>query len=145
MDYLEHKVGNVLIPAIVPGLYTIRLLDVNNVTLANYAFTPSGADDAPVSLYGQVVAFVAGTRKVQIIRNADQAVLAEHAVSGSNPTISDVALVNPPNPVSGTVTLSWQAGDPDNLPLTFNVLYSQDNGVSFQPLPDACQGHHAAG
>ena len=119
MDYLEHKTGTVTIPPIVAGPYAIRLLNSGGSTLVDYAFTPTTTDDSPVKLYGQVVALVAGTSKVQIVRLSDQVVMAEHAVGSSNPSVSNVVIVNKVEPVKGSITLSWSASHPDNLPLTF--------------------------
>jgi hypothetical protein len=75
---------------------------------------------------------VAGTRQIQIIVNADNRVLASQNVSASAPTISNVALQSPAEPISGTATLAWTASDPDGDPLTFDLLYSRDGGTSFE-------------
>ncbi len=77
---------------------------------------------------------VPGARKVQLIRTSDGLVLATQLISANPPLISNVALQGAPNPVNGVVTLGWTASDADNDPLTFDVAYSRDNGLTFQPV-----------
>ncbi len=134
MDFLEHKIGDVIIPVRLDGAYAIRLLDISGNTLQTYAFTPAGDLEGSLLMYGQIVPFASGTRQVRIIRLSDGHVLAQASISAHNPVVKNVALVNPPNPVSGSVTLNWTGSDPDGLPLKYNIFYSRDNGSTFQPL-----------
>jgi hypothetical protein len=134
MDYLRHTTGDVSVPARTPGAYAIRLRNLGGTTLADYAFTPSGDSDSPILLYGQVVTFAAGTRDVQIVRLSDQHVFADHPISANAPSIGSVVVVSATQPVTGNVTLQWNASDPDGLPLTFDVLYSRDGGLTYTPL-----------
>jgi hypothetical protein len=122
------------VPPITPGAYTLRLLDAGSNVLADYAFTPDTSDDANVLTFGQVVNFVAGTRTIQVIKTSGGQVLVSVPVSANAPTISNVALQGAPNPVSGVVTLGWTASDPDGDLLTFDIAYSRDNGVTFEPV-----------
>lgn len=124
------------IPALVPGDYSIRLLDAGQAILADHAFTPEPVEnvDHTVLSFGQVVSFTAGTAHVQIVRLADSQVLVSETLSANPPAVSDVALQGAPDPVTGTVTLAWSASDPDGDPLSFDVLYSVDGGSNFQPL-----------
>jgi hypothetical protein len=123
------------IPELVAGddQYRIRLLDGGGV-LADYDFTPLAADNTPTLSFGQVVDFVPGTTEVQIIKGADDQVLASESISANPPSVSDVTLVGAPQIVSGIVTLSWTASDGDGDPLTVDVHYSADAGTTFQPL-----------
>jgi predicted outer membrane repeat protein len=131
----------VTIPERVPGPYSIVLLNAQGGLLADYPFTPEHGDHIATAAagagsqrFGQIVPFVAGTVQVRIIRLADKAVLKSIAVSPQRPTLGNVALVNPPNPVKGSVTLRWTASDADGNPLTFDVYYSRDGGQTFEPL-----------
>jgi hypothetical protein len=121
--------------ALEPGAYAIRLLNGSNATIANYAFTPDLIDGAPGLLsFHEIVTMTAGTAKVQIVRSADNTVLTSLNVPAHSPVISNVALVGAPNPVAGTVTLSWSASHPDGLPLHFDLYYYRDGSPLPQPL-----------
>ncbi|MFN8533032.1 MAG: hypothetical protein U0556_05765 [Dehalococcoidia bacterium] len=125
------------IPARPPGPYSIRLLAADGTNLATYSFTGYALHEMPVptTTFDQIVPFVAGTRIVQIARNADNVVLGSRTISANPPSVGAVALQPAPSgPVSGVATLGWTASDADGDPLRFDVLYSRDGGVSFQPV-----------
>ena len=123
------------LPPLEAGGYTIRLLNGSNTLLANYAFTPESVDGAPDLLsFNQVVTLTSGTAKVQIIRSADNALLTSLSLPAHNPAISNVALAGAPNPVTGTVTVSWNASHPNGLPLTFDLYYVRSGAPLPQPL-----------
>jgi hypothetical protein len=133
ISYVRRLSSVAEVPPRVPGLYSLQLLDAGGAVLADYPFTPYKADGAPFQLnFSQVVAFVPGTTTVRLT-NAVGQVLSSAAISPHPPAISNVTLQGAPNPVTGTVTLSWTASDPDGDPLLFDVLYSRDGGASFQP------------
>jgi hypothetical protein len=77
------------------------------------------------------------------MRLADSLVLGSYAITPNAPAISNVALVNPPNPVTGSVTLAWQASDADGDRLTFDLHYSRDDGVTFVPVQMGVSGSSA--
>jgi hypothetical protein len=132
------------IPSRTPGQYSIRLLSRSGAVLASYPFTPEAVEDASELLsFYQVVNAVPGAAAVQIVRLADAAVLDSYPLSANPPTISGVTLVNAPNPVIGTVTLSWKAGDPDGGALSFDLSYSRDGGLTFMPLRFGVKGSSA--
>lgn len=133
-SYLRRVTDVVNVPDLVPGDYSLRLLDAANNTLADYAFTPLIEEHTGTLGFSQVVDFVAGTRKVQVVKLDGNVVLATQAVSANPPTISNVALQGAPNPVDGVVTLGWTASDPDGDTLSFDVAYSRDGGATFQPV-----------
>ncbi|HLH72318.1 MAG TPA: hypothetical protein VKX96_03465, partial [Chloroflexota bacterium] len=124
------------IPTRNPGPYSIRLLNGSGTVLADYPFTPFtlNATDPALLGFGQVVPFVSGTALVRVVRVSDGAVLTSIPVGTSPPTVSGVALQGAPNPVSGTVTLRWNASVPGGGPMSFDVLYSRDGGATFQPI-----------
>jgi hypothetical protein len=130
-----RRVGSVvIIPDLIPGDYSIRLVDGGGSTLADYAFTPMADDNSSLLTFGQVVSFTTGAAQVQIVEIASDQVLTSKAISPNPPTIADVALQGAPDPVTGTVTLGWTASDPDGDALVFDVLYSADGGTTFEPL-----------
>jgi hypothetical protein len=128
------------IPALIPGDYSIRLLNSKGKPLADYAFTPDAENDSSGLSFGQVVNFVAGTSKIELIHLSDNHVLAAVLVSAHAPVISKVALKGAPNPVTGVVNLTWNASDADGDPLTFDVAYSRDGGATFQPVANYISG-----
>ena len=135
-----NEVTNV--PPFVAGDYSIRLLNALDVQLASYSFIPVDYGDTGLLSFGQVVNFVAGTRKVQLVKNANGAVLATQPVSANPPVVSNVALIGAPNPVSGVVTLGWSASDTDGDALVFDIVYSRNNGVTFQPVKINVSGNN---
>jgi hypothetical protein len=86
------------------------------------------------------VDFLPGTARVEVMRLADTLVLASYTISANAPAISDVALVNPPSPVTGSVTLAWQASDADGGALNFDLYYSRDDGATFVPIQMGVSG-----
>ena len=122
-----------VIPSRVGG-YRLRLRDLQGNTLADYDLAPQDLGDGGGMMGFAIVAqFIVGTRELQLIKGTSQ-VIANRYVSSNPPTINNVALQGAPNPVSGFVTLGWNASDPDGDALTFDIFYSRDGGVSFQPL-----------
>jgi len=139
-SYLRRLDNVVNVPALLPGDYSLRLLDEDDNLLAEYAFTPELSDDTGMLGFGLVVDFMPGTRQVQIVRTTDDEVLGSQAISANPPEISNVALQGAPDPVVGVVTLGWTASDLDNDSLTFDVVYSLDNGANFQPVAAGLSG-----
>jgi hypothetical protein len=135
INLIKHLTGTVTPPPLVPGGYSIRLVNASNTTLANYSMTPDALDDTNDMLtFAQIVTFSVGTSKVEIVRAAGNTVLTSFLVPAHAPVISNVALQGAPNPVTGTVTLGWTASDPDGLPLKFNVYYLRNGNPIPQPL-----------
>lgn len=123
------------------GDYTIRLLNGSGAAIANYAFAPMMSEDSQGEWmnFVETVPFAAGTRRVQVLSNNSGEVLAEQTVSASAPVISNVSLPGAISPLEGTVTLAWQASDPDGGILRFDLLYSA-NGGDFKLLASGLRG-----
>jgi len=143
--HLRHLDSVALVPDLDPGDFSIRLLDATDAVLADYPFSPGPVYnvDPPRLSIEQVVSYTPGTAEVQIVRISDTLVLTSETLSVNPPTISDVALQGAPDPVTGTVTLGWTASDPDGDPLTFDILYSTDIAVPFQPVQVGVGGSSA--
>jgi hypothetical protein len=114
-----------------PGAYRIRLLDGSG-ELAHYDFTPVVGEDDSVLLVSEFVPFVVGTTRLEITHPGSGDLAWSYDLSANVPVVSNVQLVSPPSPVSGPVTLDWDASDADGDLLTYDVLYSDDDGVSWQ-------------
>lgn len=135
IHYLSHSNSVVAVPQRTAGTYSIRLLDASNAVLADYPFTPDAAEEGQTfQSFGEIVPFVAGTVKIQIVETTANEVWREETVSANAPVVSNVALQAASNPVTGLATLSWTAVDADNDSLIFDIYYSQDNGTSYEPV-----------
>jgi hypothetical protein len=124
------------------GKYSIQLLDANDQVIASQPFNINFPDDpeepvdsiyfnfqiAPPVIPGQ--APLAGM-KVKLALGGNT--LDEIQQSPNAPTISITAPAGGEN-WSGVQTLKWDASDPDGDPLSYTVLYSQDNGTTWNPV-----------
>ncbi len=124
------------VPPPQPGDYSIQLLNAQGGTVADYPFTPRVSEDGDASTlnFSEVISFVAGTAQVRVVRRSTGQVLVTQRVSANPPTVGGVALQGASSPVTGVVTLTWNASDADGDFLHFDVLYSRDGGASLQPL-----------
>lgn len=126
------------IPAIVPGPYSIRLVGAGGVQLADYPLTPRPITDTSAATdllsFIQAVTFVNGTREIQLVQAAGNRVIGGRAVSSGAPVVGNVALQGPVNAASGEISLNWSASDPDNDPLSYDILVTHDNGATFERL-----------
>ncbi len=124
------------LPGVTQTTYSLRQYSAANSLLANQNIQTTPFEEGiPGALnFNHVMAVAAGARRLDLVRNSDSKVLATVAISAHAPVVSNVVLVGAPNPVTGVVTLSWNATDADNDPLTYDVSYSRDNGVTFQPV-----------
>ncbi|GAB4581507.1 MAG: BACON domain-containing carbohydrate-binding protein [Anaerolineales bacterium] len=122
------------IPPLVAGDFIIRLRNSGEV-LADYPFTPELIDDGqePYYSFGQVVDFVAGTTQVQILDDAEN-VLTTLTVSSHAPVVNYVNTPSLASATGGAASFSWGATDTDGDPLTYDLHYSTDGGLTFQPL-----------
>ncbi len=122
-------------PPLEIGPYALRQADAGGAVLAEQSFTPSEAEDGDSLLdFFLVVGFEADAQTVQVVRLADDKVIASSSVSPNPPSVTNVTLVDAPDPIEGVVTLRWQASDTDGNTLRFDVLYSADGGATGQPL-----------
>lgn len=118
----------------VPGDYRIRFLDGGGGQLAAYDFTPFVEEEESMLIVGEFLPFVPGTNEIQITHPGTGQTSWSYSVSPNAPVVSGVGLSSPPSPVTGLVDLAWSATDADGDDLSFDVLYSDDNGNSWRAL-----------
>ena len=84
-----------------------------------------------VGTFGMRFGFPPDTALIQLSRGME--ILDERYVSESVPQVQ-VITPNGGEVWEGIHTVEWEAGDPDNQHLTYNVLYSPDGGETWQSL-----------
>ena len=136
------------------GDYSIDLVDANNGVISTTPFFSAFQDDpeepvntayfnfqipVPAQSPGIDVQSVSALpAKVQLKKGAQ--VLSEIKASANAPTVT-ITAPTAGQAISGTTTLKWTASDADGDALTFNVLYSPDNGQTWQPVAAGITGN----
>ncbi len=120
-----------------PGDWTIALVGASNNDLATYPFAPDELTDSHESpgtpaVIAEVVPWTAGTVRVEI-RQGGQ-VRASRSVSANAPTVNLISPAAGSTLPAGPFQVSWTGSDADGDALTYSLLYSNDNGVSWQSL-----------
>ena len=134
LEPLYRFTSTASLDAPLPGSYRIRSSDVAGEVLAEVAFTPLQDTDGDANepmLINETIAFVAGTRKIEIVKGAQ--VLATRLVSANAPQVS--VLEPHANDIIGdNLTVSWEASDADGDETVATILFSKDGGASYTPL-----------
>jgi YVTN family beta-propeller protein len=120
-----------------PGPYALELQDSYGAVLVSHTFditvTAFGAQaemEEPLP-FGEVLPF--DTDAETLVLSYEGEVLASKQFAGNPPQVT-VTYPNGGESLAGTVTLTWQATDPDGDSLTYLVLYSQDGGATWQSV-----------
>ena len=132
------------IPLPVAGDWVIALQDAAETDLVTYSFTPQALDPEEVvtgqpAMIAAALPVVEGLARVEI-RYLDQ-VLSARQASAHAPTVDITAPLTGQELGAGTFTFAWTASDLDGDLLTFTVLYSHDNGVSWQTIASGFSQH----
>jgi len=135
LDTILHLPSPVGQPLPEPGEFTIHLRDANDTLLASYPFTPTVYEDAADNhayYINVAVPYPAGVQKIEV-RKGDT-VLTTRTVSANPPTIQLITPNGGETIGEQGVTVSWSMNDADGDPLAATVLFSVDNGQSWQTL-----------
>ena len=128
---------------IVPGdEYAIEIQDASGTALSTIPFFVSfinvEGEEVDTVYFNYQLPEQPGTAKI-VIKRRDQ-VLDEINVSQNAPTVKLTA-PNGGESWSGTQTITWDASDPDDDPLRFNLLYTPDDGRSWFPIASNVEGN----
>ncbi len=117
-----------------PGTdYRLTLRDGSGNPLASYDFQPlvTHADPNGPLGFSMIVPFDPAMKRVTLYKDSTQ--LADYKASAHAPQVTLLAPNGAEN-WSGQQTITWQATDADNDPLTYTVEYSPDGGQTWTPL-----------
>jgi hypothetical protein len=114
------------------GALSIDLIDSAGQTVETYQFDAHPIEPSSSFSFHEFVPWKSDTKQIVLRRNNE--VLAKRVVSLHAPSVKVIS------PVSGETwgakaTITWQASDADNDPLTYTVLYN--NGLDARWLPVA--------
>jgi len=117
--------------------WSLVLLDGEGEALATYPFTPKndsgpGDEEYTTASIIETVLWVEGTARIAVQYQGTE--VAARDVSAGQPSV-EVIYPNGGEALDGdTVTVTWEASDPDEGPLVYALLYSPDGGSSWQTL-----------
>jgi Metallo-peptidase family M12B Reprolysin-like len=122
--------------------YCVNLRDAANTQLGQYCFNQDFAVDsgtpAGAMPFGMVVPYPPLLNRVELVQGAT--VLASRVKSTNSPTVT----VTSPNAagltLSGNQNITWTGSDLDGNPLTYNILYSRDNGATWVGIGSGITG-----
>ncbi len=115
----------------------LQLMDAGNQLLASYPLTgdppsePTDKEDEYELTIGAAVPYHVNTALVRLV--ISDTVVATRTVSANAPTVT-VTAPNGGESLGTESTITWTATDADGDELTYMVLYSADNGLSWQTL-----------
>jgi hypothetical protein len=122
--------------------YCVNLRNAANTLLSQYCFNQDFAVDsgtpAAAMPFGMVVPYPVGLNRVELVQGAT--VLSSRVASTNTPTVT----VTFPNAagltLSGSQNITWTGSDLDGNPLTYNLLYSRDNGATWTGIGSGITG-----
>jgi hypothetical protein len=115
--------------------YCVDLKGVSANLPVSYCFNLGFDGDSATPLdsagFGMVVPYPTGLNRVELTETSSGSVLSYWAASAHAPSVT----VTYPNAtgltLSGSQTITWAGSDLDSNPLTYDVLYSPDNGATW--------------
>jgi uncharacterized repeat protein (TIGR01451 family) len=124
-----------------PGDYSLVVKNSAGAELARYPFAPLQLEDSS-TLFVSVLIPQSGQAGRLELAGPSGALLAAIQAGMAPPTLTLTAPAFPDGPqmlVGEAVTLTWSASDPDGDPLTYQVYFSPDDGVTWNLLSSGLQ------
>jgi hypothetical protein len=117
--------------------FSINLLDNEGKILARYPFNPKISTYVPenkhniMALLSEAVPYILCTKQIEISKDGNE--VASRYVSANAPQ-AKVIFPNGGEILKDKLTVRWQASDVDGDHLTYFLLYSTDNGFTWQTV-----------
>lgn len=131
----------------IPGPYAIRLLDGTGAVLAEFPFAVEPLLENQASAGGYRASFVelvpydSRTARIAVVENAE--ILAERTVTTNAPVVTMQAPLGGGTLDGTSVRVEWDASDADGDPLTFDLFFSADGGMTWALKAAAVTAEHA--
>jgi hypothetical protein len=124
--------------------FSINLVNSTGNTIAQFPFQPLEYTDTPenesrIAMIGEVVPFLPDTRRIVIVEG--NRTLFERDVSANAPLV-EILPENIEGLLQGNFTLQWRGTDVDGDELSYSVLYSPDNGKTWDPIAVNIKDEH---
>jgi hypothetical protein len=114
-----------------PMTYTLVQLDGGSTVLDSHTISLNTQDGGDVQPFFEVTPLMTGTVRVQLREGANT--LAERVASSHVPTVTLIS-PNGGGVLTAGTAISWTASDLDADELSFNLLYSADNGSTWRTI-----------
>jgi hypothetical protein len=119
-----------------PGEWEIALINESNADLKVIPFNPlvlsdDEEDPAEMGIISEIIPYQPGTIKVAIRYQGKT--VAERSASANAPVV-EVTEPKRGGQYRADINISWNGSDPDGDPLTFNILFSNDGGKTWEVL-----------
>jgi len=119
------------------GDYAIEMRDGGGSVLYTHSFSPTfvmeGGADVDLQPFAFAIPYPAGTSDVHVVRNG-----SSRASRHVTPNSPQVAVISPNGGevfiTNDTIPVTWNSSDADKDTLSYAVLYSSDDGASWQTL-----------
>lgn len=126
---------------VVPGDYSLEIQAADGGVLASLPFAKSFVDvegePLAMNFFSYQIAAPAGAHKIVLLKGAT---VLDEIEASSNPPLVTLTAPNGGETWSGDHIVTWTASDADGDDLSFTLLYSPDNGVSWFPLAAGLTG-----
>jgi hypothetical protein len=118
-----------LSPLADPISYTLQLENVAGTVLANQQFKPVFKDNDKQASFLMYLPYPTDVAALTILTGTQ--VITTHLYSSQAPQVT-ITAPSASGVYTNSLTLTWEASDPDGDPLSYDIRYSPDGGASWQ-------------